>query len=131
MRKKDNNHQNIESFISQGVEIKGDIISQGSIRIDGSVDGKLNIKGDLIVGEKGKVKGEVITGNLILAGKIEGNATSTGRFEITATGTMTGDVSSTILTIEEGGMLEGTSKMGRQQDKAETDRAVLGKKKDK
>ncbi|MGR6837277.1 bactofilin family protein [Syntrophomonas erecta] len=126
MRRKEPNYQNIESLISQGMEIKGDVISQGSLRIDGSVDGKLNIKGDLMVGEKGRIKGEVQVKNLILAGRIEGNVLVSGRLEITATGALHGDVSCDIMIIEEGGLLDGTSKMKRPQDGA--DKNVPGKK---
>lgn len=126
MRRKEPNYQNIESLISQGMEIKGDVISQGSLRIDGSVDGKLNIKGDLMVGEKGRIKGEVQVKNLILAGRIEGNVLVSGRLEITSTGALHGDVSCDIMIIEEGGLLDGTSKMKRPHDGA--DKNVPGKK---
>ncbi|MDD2619484.1 MAG: polymer-forming cytoskeletal protein [Syntrophomonadaceae bacterium] len=119
MFKKAHNYSNIESLISQGVEIKGEIKSPGSIRIDGLVEGKLSIKGDLIVGEKGFIKGDVKTDNLILAGKIEGNIEAKGRFEIKTTGTMTGDASCSILSIEEGAHLEGTSRMNKGKEKSE------------
>lgn len=117
MWKKDNNYPNIESLISQGVEIKGEINSPGSIRIDGRVEGKLFIKGDLIVGEKGYIKGEVNADNLILAGKIEGNIDAKGRFEIKSTGTMSGDASCSIISIEEGAYLDGTSRMNKNKEK--------------
>jgi len=104
-------YQDIESVIAHGVEIKGDIISQGSLRIDGGVDGKLNIKGDVILGEKGRIKGEVKVDNLIVAGRVEGNVVASGRFEITANGYFKGEVTCSILTIEEGGILDGSSRM--------------------
>ena len=113
VRKKRRSFQNIESLISPGVEIKGDISSQGSIRIDGYVEGNLNIKGDLILGDKGKIKGEVKAENIIIAGKIEGTATAGTRLEIAATGTIVGDINATTLIIEEGGLLDGTSRMTR------------------
>jgi len=128
LRKRAREYANIESVISEGVEIKGDITSQSSVRLDGKVDGKIQIKGDLIVGEKGYIKGEVKATNLMLAGKIEGNAAALGRFEITAVGKMFGDVTCNLLTIEEGGQLDGTTKMLRDKDKPELDRAKISKK---
>ncbi|MGE5391785.1 MAG: bactofilin family protein [Deltaproteobacteria bacterium] len=104
-------YQDIESVIAQGVEIKGEIISQGSLRIDGGVDGKLNVKGDIILGEKGRIKGEIKVDNLIVAGRVEGNVVASGRFEIAANGYFKGDVTCSILTIEEGGVLDGNSRM--------------------
>ncbi|MEN6348468.1 MAG: polymer-forming cytoskeletal protein [Syntrophomonas sp.] len=119
MWKKSESYSNIESLISEGVEIKGEILSPGSIRIDGFVEGKLSVKGNLVVGEKGFIKGEVTAQNLILAGKIEGNIQALGRLEIKSSGTMSGDASCSIISIEEGAYLEGTSKMSRIKDKSE------------
>ncbi|MDD3853109.1 MAG: polymer-forming cytoskeletal protein [Syntrophomonadaceae bacterium] len=128
MRKKAREYANIESVISETVEVKGDITSQSSLRLDGKVEGRLQIKGDLIVGEKGYIKGEVRVTNLMLAGKIEGNAAAIGRLEITATGKMYGDVTCNLLTIEEGGQLDGTSKMLRDKEKPELEKARISKK---
>lgn len=113
MRKKEKKYQNIESLISQGTEIKGKIIAQGSIRVDGIIDGEIDVKGDLIVGEKGMIKGEIKVENITLGGTIEGNVQARGRFEITSTGIMNGDVVSSIISIDEGAVLDGTSKMAR------------------
>ncbi len=131
MRKKDRSFQNIESLISSGVEIKGDIISQGSIRIDGQVEGNLNIKGDLILGEKGKIKGEVKAENIIIAGKLEGRAIAGTRFEIAATGAITGDITATTLIIDEGGLLDGNSRMARAKERSIDSERVLNFKKEK
>ncbi len=131
VRKKRRSFQNIESLISPGVEIKGDISSQGSIRIDGYVEGNLNIKGDLILGDKGKIKGEVKAENIIIAGKIEGTATAGTRLEIAATGTIVGDINATTLIIEEGGLLDGTSRMTRAKEFSIDNEHVISFKKGK
>lgn len=128
MRRKARTYENIASVIAEGVDIKGDINAQNSMRIDGSVEGKLNIKGDLVVGERGRIKGEVKVANIILAGKVEGNVAATGRLEITATGNMNGDISCSVMTIEEGGILEGSSRMSRQKEKPEAERLIPGRK---
>lgn len=131
VRKKRNSFQNIESIISPGVEIKGDISSQGSIRIDGYVEGNLNIKGDLILGDTGKIKGEVKAENIIIAGKVEGRASAGTRFEITATGAITGDINAATLIVEEGGLLDGTSRMTRAKEFSSKNEQVINFKKDK
>lgn len=113
MRKRDNKYENIESLISQGMEIKGQIFSSGSIRVDGKIEGELDVKGDILIGEKGKIKGGIKVENIMVAGAIDGNVQARGRFEITSTGVVNGDVTSSVITIEEGAVLEGTSKMTR------------------
>lgn len=116
-KRRNDNYQNIESIISNGVEVKGELNSKGSIRIDGYMDGKINVQGDVILGEKGHIKGEIKSENMILAGRVEGNVNTKGKLEITATGLLLGDVSCSILTIEEGGILDGNSKMAKSSEK--------------
>lgn len=131
MRKKQRSFQNIESIISPGVEIKGNITSQGSIRIDGYVEGNLNIKGDLILGENGKLKGEVKAENIIVAGKVEGTASAGTRLEIAASGAITGDINATTLIIDEGGLLDGNSRMTRAKERSVDSERILNFKKEK
>jgi cytoskeletal protein CcmA (bactofilin family) len=113
LRRNKPSFDNIESILSPGMEINGSLSSQGSVRIDGKVEGKVNIKGDLIIGEQGRVKGEVKAANLKLAGRIEGNAIISGRFDLSASGVMAGDVQCAVFTIDEGGQLNGNTSMGR------------------
>ncbi|MEA1961550.1 MAG: polymer-forming cytoskeletal protein [Bacillota bacterium] len=112
MRKKEDN-QNIKSFIAEGVEIQGKMHSNGSLRIDGTVDGEIDVKGELFVGNTGKIKGEVKVDNVTMAGKLEGNLAATGKIEITSTGQVFGDIRCSVITIDEGGILEGTSSMAK------------------
>jgi len=122
---------NIESFLSPGVEINGSITTQGSVRIDGKVEGKVNVKGDLIIGEQGRIKGEVRAANLQLAGRIDGNAVISGRFDLTSTGVMSGDVQCSILTIEEGGQLNGNTSMGQTEEKLHSSKLKYAEAADK
>jgi cytoskeletal protein CcmA (bactofilin family) len=115
LRKKANSYSEIESLISAGVSLKGDLSAQGSIRIDGQVEGRLDIKGNLLLGEKGSIKGEVKAGSMVLAGKVEGNVNVVERLDLTRTGVMLGDISAQILTLEEGGILQGNTRMTGQQ----------------
>ncbi len=129
LKKRNDKHQNIESFVANGVEFKGELNSKGSIRLDGLIEGKLNIQGDLILGERGLIKGEVKVENMILAGKVEGNINTKGRLEITPTGALLGDVICSVLTIEEGGILDGNSKMIKSGEKNDTGKLTEFKKK--
>ncbi len=111
IKKKDNHYQNIKSFIAEGVELKGQLFSTGSIRVDGVIDGELDVKGDLVVGNTGVIKGEVKVENIMLSGKLEGNLAASGKVEISSSGQMIGDVKCHVFTIEEGGVIDGTTKM--------------------
>lgn len=111
LKRKNVPYENIESLIAVGMKIKGELTSQGSVRVDGNVEGKLSVAGDLVLGEKGAIQGEAQANNIILAGKMIGNITAVERLDITATGSVAGDVSCRVITIEEGGVLEGTTRM--------------------
>ncbi|MEN6462437.1 MAG: polymer-forming cytoskeletal protein, partial [Syntrophomonas sp.] len=124
-------YENIESLISQGMEIKGQIFSSGSIRVDGKIEGELDVKGDILIGEKGKIKGGIKVENIMVAGAIDGNVQARGRFEITSTGVVNGDVTSSVITIEEGAVLEGTSKMTRPNREAAENKDSNAKKEKK
>ena len=60
------------NLISNGTEITGDVRSQGDIRIDGVLIGNLSTTGKVVIGNTGKVKGEVICKNSEVSGEIEG-----------------------------------------------------------
>lgn len=61
------------SRISAGTVFKGEISSPGDIRIDGVFEGKVYSKGRVVVGEKARVKGDVICCNVDFWGSMEGN----------------------------------------------------------
>lgn len=61
------------SRISAGTVIKGEILSPGDIRIDGTFDGKLQSKGRVVIGETAVIKGDIFCDNIDLWGKVEGN----------------------------------------------------------
>ena len=61
------------SRISAGTVIKGEILSPGDIRIDGTFDGKLQSKGRVVIGETAVIKGDILCDNIDLWGKVEGN----------------------------------------------------------
>lgn len=114
--KKEVAYGDIDTFISAQMEIKGEIHTKGSLRLDGRVEGRINAQGDVVLGEKGLVKGEIKAKNIIIAGSIEGNVTAAARLEISPTGKVNGDVACDVLVVEEGGVLNGITKM----NKAET-----------
>lgn len=61
------------SRISSGTIIKGEIVSPGDIRIDGTFDGKIQCKGRVVIGETASIKGDIVCDNVDLWGKVEGN----------------------------------------------------------
>jgi cytoskeletal protein CcmA (bactofilin family) len=66
----------IDSVVGHGTVLKGDIAVNGSIKIDGKVEGSVSIKDSLIVGKGSVVKGDIQCKSAIVGGRIEGNITA-------------------------------------------------------
>jgi cytoskeletal protein CcmA (bactofilin family) len=114
-----NTDVNEVSLISFGVEIKGDINSNGSIRIDGKVNGNVTAEGNFILGETGEVKGYIKAKNITIGGKIEGTVLSKEKLVLEAKAELIGDISAQILVVQEGAKFEGKSKMNLYNSSAE------------
>jgi cytoskeletal protein CcmA (bactofilin family) len=100
----DNNTINL---ISSGTEITGDIISSGDIRIDGVVTGTLNIKGKVVIGPTGRIKGEIVCKNSEISGVVEGKLTVGQLLNLKSSSRILGDISTSKLSIEPGARFSG------------------------
>lgn len=98
--------------IGQGSTIKGDIITEGDLRIDGSLIGTINTKGRLVLGETGIVEGEVICQNALIAGTVKARIQVTELLSLKATANLQGDIITNKLSIEPGANFTGSCSMG-------------------
>lgn len=107
----------LRNHLAAGTEVKGDIITQGDIRIDGKVNGSITSKGKLVVGNTGLIEGEVkcITANV--SGTLSGVIQVSEMLKVQATGKISGEISYGKLSVEPGAELEGKlSISGRVKD---------------
>ena len=102
-----------ETVLGSGVKISGNLASDGDVRIDGSFEkGELTVGGRLIIGEQGRVQGNVTAQACVIHGRVDGNIKADESVEIGATGTVNGEISSGgRLVIEAGGVFIGKSVM--------------------
>ncbi|MCE2494986.1 MAG: polymer-forming cytoskeletal protein [Flavobacteriales bacterium] len=92
--------------------IKGEIISDGNFRIDGTLEGSIKTKGKVVVGEKGLIQGEVLCQNADVEGTIKGKLQVTQLLALKATAKIHGDILVDKLSIEPGANFTGSCKMG-------------------
>ena len=102
---------NPDTIIGQGVGVEGTLQTRGDIQINGYFKGKLITEGDVVIGEQAEVAANINAQNVYVAGEVEGNIHAIDKLEILETGRVVGDVSSSALVIESGGMLKGNSTM--------------------
>jgi cytoskeletal protein CcmA (bactofilin family) len=106
----------IETVIGPTANFKGVIQSDGGLRVDGAMEGTIQIAGNLIIGETGKVIAEVSVQNISVAGALKGTVKAQGRLEILSTGRVWGDISVSSFLIDEGGFFRGQSTMPGEPD---------------
>src|SRR5680860_255635 len=100
------------NIISEGTIIKGDIIANGDIRIDGDLVGNISAKGKLVVGPKGKIDGKIVCSNIEVSGHIKGKVTASELLNMKSTSQIEGDIVAGKLSVEPGSVFTGTCAMG-------------------
>src|SRR3972149_8738518 len=94
-------------FLDRGVKLEGTLELAGTFRVDGEVKGTVRCKERLIVGENGRLEGEIEGSLISVSGKIKGTVRATNRVELLPSGVIEGEVHTSCLVIEAGGGLEG------------------------
>ncbi len=99
------------NLLGAGTTIKGDIVSNGDFRIDGTLIGSINSKGKLVVGASGSVEGNIICQNADFSGNIKAKVEVSELLTLKATAKLVGDISIGKLSIEPGAQYVGNCNM--------------------
>lgn len=108
--------------IVAGTSIHGEINTKGDIRIDGEVVGTLNISGKLVLGNSGKIEGEIKCKNAEVMGSIDGEITVSELLSLKESSSLKGDIITNKISIEPGAKISGTINM----DKSNTVATKIG-----
>ena len=100
------------TLLAKGVLLRGEIHVEGTVRIDGRLDGDIQTKGQVIIGEDGLVQGTITAGTVISSGRIKAKVMADERVQLMKTATLIGEVLTPVLIIEEGAKLQGVMDMG-------------------
>jgi cytoskeletal protein CcmA (bactofilin family) len=100
------------TFLAKGVDFKGVVNSEGTIRIDGRLEGEVHTTGTLIVGEHAVIKGMVSACTAMISGRINGTVTATEKIQILKSAVFIGDIRTPAISIEEGAHFHGMCDMG-------------------
>lgn len=109
----------ITAFLGKGTEFKGVLNFEGTIRVDGKVEGEIISKDTLIAGDGAYLQGEITLGTLISSGRIVGNITASQKVHILAPGSVQGNIKTPKLIIEEGVTFDGKCEMAGEKKTAE------------
>lgn len=106
------------TIVGQGAALEGNIVSAGSLRVDGKVKGQINADGDVILSPQSQVDADIKADNVTVAGKFKGNIVVKGTAELTRGGRVDGNVTSKTLVVQEGAIFQGQSIMDQQAQQA-------------
>lgn len=109
--KKKSNDSELNAFLGVGTEYRGKLDFVGAVRIDGQFEGEISTEGDLILGRKATVTGTINVGRLTSCGRIRGDVTVKERTVLEKTSVLEGSLSTPVLVVEQGAVLEGAISM--------------------
>lgn len=106
-----NVHGEVNGFLDAGSHMKGELHFEDTFRIEGKLTGSVVSKGQLIVGHRGEIDGDVRVERVYISGTVRGTLRAGERVEITSTGKVMADLFTPSLTIEDGAFFEGKCSM--------------------
>lgn len=99
---------NVISIIGPGMRVIGDCETDGTLRIEGTVEGTVRAGKAVVIGKDGAVKGDVVTQDAIIGGRVTGAVVAESRLELQATCSVDGEIRARRIKLDEGGRINGT-----------------------
>lgn len=113
-RKKDGNeaHEGVISIVGSGMRVIGDCEAEGTLRIEGRVEGTVRAGKAVVVGKDGVIVGDINTQDAVIGGRVNGTVTAESRLELQATCVVDGEIRARRIQLEEGGRVNGNVQTG-------------------
>lgn len=100
------------NYLAAGIEIVGSIKFSSDMVIDGKIEGQITSdNGAITIGEHAIITGDITAQSVTICGTVEGKIQST-RCELKGTSSLTGDITTKNLAMEEGARLNGQAIVG-------------------
>jgi cytoskeletal protein CcmA (bactofilin family) len=99
------------SIIAVGMTVRGDIESNGTVKVEGSVEGLVEARNQVLVAKGGVVQGDIDAREAVVGGVVHGAIRATDRVEVQAGALVSGDITTKRIAVAEGGTLNGQIRM--------------------
>jgi cytoskeletal protein CcmA (bactofilin family) len=97
-----------QATIGRTLVIKGEISGSEALYIDGRIEGKINMpESRVTIGRNGKVDASIQAREVVVMGKVTGNIECSDRVDIRSEGSVSGDISTVRISVEDGAALKG------------------------
>ncbi|MEJ2503282.1 MAG: polymer-forming cytoskeletal protein [Gemmatimonadota bacterium] len=104
--------ESVISIIGPGMHVTGDCKTEGTLRVEGTVEGTVRAGKAVVVGKEGVVDGDIVTQDAVIGGRVAGSIRAESRLELQATCIVEGEIQARRIKLEEGGTVNGTVKVG-------------------
>lgn len=104
--------EGVISIIGPGMRVTGDCDTEGTLRIEGTVEGTVRAGKAVVVGKDGIVQGDVFTQDAVIGGRVTGTVIAESRLELQATCVIEGEIRARRIKLDEGGKVNGKVQMG-------------------
>ena len=104
--------EGVISIIGPGMKVVGDCMTEGTLRIEGAVEGTVRAGKAVVLGKNGVVDGDILTQDAVVGGRINGSIAAESRLELQATCVIEGEVRARRIKLEEGGRVNGNVQIG-------------------
>jgi cytoskeletal protein CcmA (bactofilin family) len=95
--------------IGKSVVVKGELSGSEDLYVDGEVEGSISLRGQsLTIGPNGRVRANIEARNVIVHGRLDGNIQASDRVDLRKSASLTGDISTARVAIEEGAVFKGS-----------------------
>ena len=115
-----NNHEesdDIIAFVGEEVAFKGTIRYQGTVRVDGRLEGEIYTDGNLIIGQKAVITAKIEAGTVTCQGRITGEVLAKNRVKLLSPAVFDGSITSPLLSMDEGVMFNGSCNMSKKGER--------------
>lgn len=125
MRLEPINQQINQSRLGASLFVKGEISGNEDLLVDGSVEGIVQLNEQkLIIGPTAQVRAEIMAGEVIVSGNLKGNVHAKDHVEIRHDGSVTGDLTTPQIFIEQGAWFKGSVEIEKSTEREISEKAV-------
>jgi cytoskeletal protein CcmA (bactofilin family) len=105
-------HEGVISIIGPGMRVTGDCETEGTLRVEGAIDGTVRAGKAVVIGKDGIINGDIFTQDAVIGGRVVGTILAESRLELQATCIIDGEIHARRIKLDEGGRVNGTVRTG-------------------
>jgi cytoskeletal protein CcmA (bactofilin family) len=110
-------HRADVGHIGRSVVIRGELTGNEDLYLDGEIEGNINLRDHkLVIGPNGKIKASITARDVVVHGSVEGNVSGSERVELKRGCSLTGDVNTQRIVIEDGAFFKGAIDIKEHRD---------------